>query len=84
MTRLATLLHRKPRTRRERLLLRLQPVRDAARTRWDHVRRYRRRRADRARVEALFLQLGRKPHHHADRPDGRAPHMRLHLLHPRR
>lgn len=84
MTRLVTFLHRKPRTRRERLLLQLQSVRDGARERWERLRHYRRRRADCARAEALFVQLGRKPHPRADRLVERARHTRLHLQHPRR
>ena len=84
MTRLMTFLHRRPRSRRERLLLRLQSVPDGARKRWKGFRHHRRRLAARARAEELFLQLGRKPHPRADRPVERARHTRLHLQHPRR
>ena len=84
MTRLVTFLHRRPRTRRERLLLRLQSAPDGARKRWEVFRHHRRHRAAHARVEALLLQLGRNPDHSSARPVGLARHRRLHLQHPRR
>ncbi len=58
MTRLASILRRRPRTRRERLVARLQAVRSDARLGWERLRRRRQRRTHHTRLQKLFLQLG--------------------------
>ena len=57
MTRSVSILHRKPRGRRERMLARFRGVRDDAHRRWRRLRHRQAHRADHARVQRLFLQL---------------------------
>lgn len=83
MTRRASILHRKPRTRRERMLSRLHAVRDDLRRRWQRLRHQQRRRTDHARMQKLFLQLGHKAHPRTDLVVERTRHTRPHLRHPR-
>jgi hypothetical protein len=82
----ASILHRKPRTRRERMLARFHAVRDDVGRRWQRLRHEQRRRTDHARAQKLFLQLGHKPHPRADLVVERARHARHarpHLRHPK-
>ena len=64
----ASILHRKPRTRRDRALVRLHAIRESGRRRWDRLRRNRRLRAAHARAEDVFVQLG-----HSLRPESHEP-----------
>ena len=57
MTRHASILHRKPRTRRGRVLARFHGVRNDANRRWRRLRHRHERSADHAKVQKLFLQL---------------------------
>jgi len=79
----ASILHRKPRTRRERMLARFHAVRDDARRRWERMRHQQQCRTEHARVQKLFLQLGHKPAPRADLIVERARHVRPHLRHPK-
>lgn len=83
MTRRSLIPHRKPRTRRERMLARFHAVRDDARRRWQRLRGQLRRRTEHARAQKLFLQLGHKPHLRADLVLERTRHARPHLRHPK-
>lgn len=84
MTRRASILHRKPRTRRERLLARFHGVREDAHQRWRRLHHRQEHRADHARVQKLFLQLS----HTARAPDDlgveKSRTRRLRLRHSKR
>lgn len=83
MTRHVSILHRKPRTRRERLVARLHAVRSDARLGWRRLLHRRQRRAHHARLQQLFLQLG---HRHPQAAPAVEPTRRArpHLRHPNR
>ncbi len=83
MTRRSPILHRKPRTRRERLLARFHAVRDDARRLVQRLRGRLPHRTEHARAQKLFLQLGHKPHLRADLVVERTRRARPHLRHPR-
>ncbi len=84
MTHRFSILHRKPRTRRDRMLARFHGVRADAHRRWRRLRHRQEHRAHHARVQELFLQLSdtaREP----NRPRaGTSPNKRLHLRHAKR
>jgi hypothetical protein len=71
-----SILRRKPRTRRDRMLVRLHAVREGANRRWGRHRRHRRRRAAQLRVQELFLQLEQRLHPEPHEPVARARHRR--------
>jgi hypothetical protein len=80
VTRRLRILHRKPRTRRDRMAVRLQAVRDDAGRRWKRLRHPRRRDAALLRTQELLAQLTEALHTEAE-PSPRTRPGRLHLRH---
>ncbi len=83
MTRRSLIPHRKPRTRRERLLARFHAVRGDARRLVRRQRGRLRHRTEHARTQKLFLHLGHKPQLRAGLVVGRTRRARPHLRHPK-
>ena len=85
MNRHVLILRRRPPTRRERVVARLQSVRPAASRRWARLRHPRRRREAQRLAQALFLQMTEKMSLEPQ-PAGRTRTARLHvrLRHPHR
>jgi len=79
VTRRVRILRRKPRSRRDRVVVRLHAVRDDTSRRWKRLRRPRRRDSARLRAQELFVQLAEKVHLEPE-PSARArpgrPHIR--------
>ena len=77
-----SILHRKPRSRRDRVLFRLDAALESGRRRWHRLRSNRRLRAAHARAEHMFVELGKGLGHQDRRvvtPAGRRhPHLRHH------
>ena len=83
MTRRVRILHRKPRSRRDRVVVRLRVVRDDAGRAWRRLGRSRRRDSALLRAQELFVQLAEKVHLEPE-PSARARPGRLHVRHHRR
>ena len=77
----ATILHRKPRTRRDRALAQLRAAPHGAERRWKRFRHDRQRRALERRAQNLFTQLGQTLEEFANEPATPRRHLRLRLRH---
>jgi len=84
MTHRFSIVHRKPRTWRERTLARFHRLRADAHRRWRRLRHRFEHRADHARVQKLFLQLSDTARSPDDLRAGTSAHKHLHLRHPKR
>ena len=62
MSRHVSILHRTPRTRRDRLRARLESVHNGLSARWARLHARRRTGAAQHRAQELFLHLGREAH----------------------
>lgn len=83
MPRRFSFLHRKPRSRRDRMLIRLHAARDGASRRWARLQSNRRTRATRRRAQELFLHLGHRAEPAAVEPLVQARRVRPHVPHIR-
>jgi len=79
----AVILRRKPRTRRDRMLVRLHAAREGVDRRWERLRHRRSHRVAQRRAQELFLQLGHRLHLEAAEPAVPARRGRLHMRHHR-
>ncbi len=75
-----SLLHRTPRTRRERMLIRFHAAREGVDRRWARLHARRRARKARRQAQELFLHLGQRLH---PEPVVRVRRGRLHVRHHR-
>lgn len=82
MTRHVSILRRKPRTRRERMLVRFHAAREGVSRKWARLHSHRRRRAAQRRARELFLHLGHRLHPEPVEPivpaSRRRPHIHYH------
>jgi hypothetical protein len=83
LARHAVTLRRKPRTRRERMLVRLHATREEVGRRWERLRHRRSHRVAQRRAQELFLQLGHRLHPEAAEPAVPARRGRLHVRYHR-
>ena len=75
-----SILHRKPRTRRERMLLRFHATREGIGRRWTRLHSRRRARNAQRQAQELFLHLSQRLHPEPVVPVRRG---RLHVRHHR-
>ena len=73
----ATILRRRPRTRRDRALAQVHAVRQDAESRWKRFRHARHHRAVQRRARDLFTELGQALDEFSE-PAARTHHKRLH------
>jgi len=75
-----SILHRKPRTRRERMLIRFHTAREGVGRRWGRLHARRHARNAQRQAQELFLHLGHRLHPEPAVPVRRG---RLHVRHHR-